>query len=52
LIAAPEVFARFPGLRVAVAAAIRRDFLAGLHDYFGVTVHGGIISVESPAFAW
>lgn len=35
-----------------VAEAILRDFLGGLRDSFGVAGRGGIISVESPAFAW
>ena len=36
----------------AVADAIRDDFLAGLRDDFGVAGSGGIISAESPTFAW
>lgn len=36
----------------AVASAILADFLAGLREYFGVEGRGGVISAESPAFAW
>lgn len=36
----------------AVADAVLADFLAGVRDYFGVAGSGGIISAESPAFAW
>ncbi len=36
----------------AVADAIRDDFLTGLRDYFGVAGSAGVISAESPAFAW
>lgn len=36
----------------AVAGAICDDFLAGLGGYFSVEGSGGIISVESPVFAW
>lgn len=36
----------------AVAEAMLADFLTGLRDYFGVEGRGGVISADSPAFAW
>lgn len=36
----------------AVADAMLADFLAGLRAFFGVEGRGGILSAESPDFAW